>query len=54
MPRYLILLTATVFLAACTDDEHYPVSGEECHEGDPVLEMTPPDCIALPTGTGTM
>lgn len=54
MTRYLILLTATLILAACTEEGKYPISGEECHAGDPVADITPPDCATLPTGTGTL
>ena len=53
MLRILALLLATVAISGCAEEGKYPISGEECHQGDPVQDMTPPDC-ALPTGAGTL
>jgi len=34
----------TLFVLGCTEQDSYPVSGEECGPNDPVKEMTIPDC----------
>jgi hypothetical protein len=53
MLRILVLLSIPLVAAACAEKDKYPLSGDQCHEGDPVQQMTPPDCLNLPTGTGT-
>ncbi len=53
MTRLLILLMSVLAVSACTEEGKYPVSGEECTAGDPVQDVTPVDCAALPTGTGS-
>lgn len=30
--------------AGCTQQGHYPITGEACGPTDPVLDMTVPDC----------
>lgn len=42
--KTLILLAAAFVLLACTPPGHYPVSGEECAEGDPVQDLEAADC----------
>ena len=54
MLRILALLLAFVAVTGCAEEGKYPISGEECHEGDPVQDLTPPDCNLLPTGAGTL
>ena len=46
---YIVILVAFTALAGCTDDKHYPVSGEECGPADPVKEIETLDCV--PAGT---
>lgn len=29
---------------ACTDTQHYPVSGEECSPDDPVMDLSVQQC----------
>ncbi len=41
-------LIALIFLASCAAQDRYPVSGEECEPGDPVLTLDAADC-AVPT-----
>ena len=53
MARLLILFMIIPALAACTETGTYPVSGEECAEGDPVQDISTAECTALPGGTGT-
>ena len=51
-PIFLLLALFTTFgLAACTEPNTYPLSGEACCPADPILEMTGDDCVS-PTGTG--
>lgn len=51
-PIFLLLALFTTFgLAACTEPNTYPLSGEACGPADPILEMTGDDCVS-PTGTG--
>jgi membrane-bound lytic murein transglycosylase len=38
---FLVLSFAT--LAACADEDQYPVTGENCSPGDPVQEMDASD-----------
>ena len=47
MKPYLILasLLAALTLSACTEDETYPVSGEECGPNDPVKDLDAADCL---------
>ncbi|WP_435312821.1 hypothetical protein [Primorskyibacter sedentarius] len=33
-----------VLLAGCAEPDHYPVSGQECSEGDPVQDLSASDC----------
>ncbi len=35
----LPLVVATALLSACADEDHYPVTGEECGPGDAVQEL---------------
>lgn len=37
-------ITCLLGLAACTQPETYPVTGEECGPKDPVLELDAADC----------
>jgi len=43
----LLALMTTGLLGACTDDGHYPITGEECAPGDPVQDLEPVagDCV---------
>ena len=51
-PMFLLLALFTTFgLAACSDPDTYPLSGEACGPADPVREMSGDDCVS-PTGTG--
>ncbi|MEX0320333.1 MULTISPECIES: hypothetical protein [unclassified Ruegeria] len=53
-PTRLSMLALTAFLtllAACTEPETYPVSGEECGPTDPVQELDASDCVVLPPAT---
>ena len=45
----LALLVAALGLAACAEQESYPVSGEECAPSDPVLDLDVPPCPPSPT-----
>ena len=47
----LFALLAAIGLAACTEAETYPLSGEECAPDDPVHQISAADCVS-PTGTG--
>ena len=47
MKPWIIALLAVFSLQACTEEGTYPLSGEECEEGDPVLELDAGDC-AIP------
>jgi hypothetical protein len=40
-------LISLIFLVACTDTKHYPISGEECGPDDPVKSLDPSDCMQL-------
>lgn len=44
MNKFLLALALLGFLSACTPPDTYPVSGEECHEGDPVQGLSAPLC----------
>lgn len=45
MFRTTLTLAAMILgLAACTEDQTYPVTGQECHEDDPVLSLDAVDC----------
>ncbi|RKT30376.1 hypothetical protein BXY70_2365 [Roseovarius halotolerans] len=35
----LTLIAAAFLLTACADEDHYPVTGEECAPGDPVQDL---------------
>ncbi|MHA7826430.1 MAG: hypothetical protein ACX93P_02585 [Roseovarius sp.] len=43
MARFLktlfALFAAATLLSACADEDHYPVTGEECTPGDPVQDL---------------
>ncbi|HKK86223.1 MAG TPA: hypothetical protein VJ942_11960 [Roseovarius sp.] len=39
----LIFVASLLLLTACADEEHYPVSGEECNPDDPVRDMDASD-----------
>jgi hypothetical protein len=45
--RLLFALTALVLAGACTDEDRYPMSGQECTPGDPVqgVDATATNCI---------
>jgi len=45
MTRAFALVLIAAALSACTPPETYPVTGAECHEGDPVQDMETVDCI---------
>ncbi|WP_294622277.1 hypothetical protein [uncultured Roseovarius sp.] len=42
----LIFAVSFLLLTACADEEHYPLSGEECNPDDPVrgLDASDFDC----------
>lgn len=40
----LAILGLAAFGFACTDTQHYPVTGEECGPGDPVQELSVQQC----------
>ncbi len=42
--RYLWIVVG-LGLAACTEPETYPVSGEECGPNDPVQSLDAKDCL---------
>jgi hypothetical protein len=44
-----IPLLALIFIASCADD-YYPLSGEECGPGDPVLTLDAGDCTVPAVG----
>ena len=49
MPKYFLLMVfafMALFLAACADEDHYPISGEDCAPEDPVqtLDANLTDC----------
>ncbi len=44
----IISLFAMLLLASCAAEGRYPVSGEECAPGDPVLDLDAADCT-VPT-----
>ena len=51
-PMFLLLaLFTTLGLAAWSDPDTYPLSGEACGPADPVQELSGDDCVS-PTGTG--
>lgn len=41
----LLLLLLPVTIMGCEETDTYPVSGEECHENDPVKDLDPLDCL---------
>ena len=43
-----IPIIAILFLASCAAEGRYPLSGEECSPGDPVLTLDAADCT-VPT-----
>ncbi len=43
----LAILAVALFGFACTDTEHYPVSGEECAPDDPVQTVTDQQCAPV-------
>lgn len=47
MEKKLLLVLACLLsvLSACTEPEEYPVSGEQCEEGDPVQSLDARDCL---------
>ena len=45
MTKTFLALIAAGLLAACTQTETYPLSGEECQPGDPVQGMDAQDCL---------
>lgn len=51
--RTLLIALTIVGLGACAEEGKYPISGEECHADDPVLELDASDCMVLP-GSGTL
>lgn len=42
--KALALATLFAALAACTETDRYPVTGEECTPGDPVQEIDATFC----------
>lgn len=52
--RYLVLFILPLIAAACAEEGKYPFSGEQCHAEDPVHEISPPDCAALPMGSSSL
>ena len=46
--KSLVILAALIVLAACTETETYPLSGESCSEKDPVHTLDASDCL-MPT-----
>lgn len=49
MKRLALIATfgATVLLAACTEPDIYPVSGEACGPDDPVKQVDALDCLPV-------
>jgi hypothetical protein len=45
--KMVLTLTAALFLAACANEDRYPVSGEECTAEDPVkdIDSSMVDCV---------
>ena len=41
----IAIFGATVLLAACTQTETYPVTGEACGPDDPVKQVDALDCL---------
>ncbi len=41
----VLALLGTVLLAACTEPDTYPVSGEPCAPGDAVKTVDPLTCV---------
>ncbi|MFY0690559.1 MAG: hypothetical protein JXR14_01400 [Paracoccaceae bacterium] len=46
-PMLFLAGMTALFLAACSSEGRYPVSGDECGPTDPVKEMSVPDCPTL-------
>ena len=44
MKNWILAVLAVLLVAACTEDGTYPVTGKECSEDDPVLELDAADC----------
>ena len=43
--KTLLAVLGLAFLGfACTDTQHYPVSGEECGSEDPVMDLSVQQC----------
>lgn len=42
--KTLIVFAFVTVLLGCAPPDHYPVSGAECLEGDPVQELDAADC----------
>lgn len=51
MKPWMMAAMAALMLAACTEDGTYPISGQECHEDDPVLDLDAADCT-IPGSVG--
>ncbi|MXQ06507.1 hypothetical protein GQ651_01470 [Alphaproteobacteria bacterium GH1-50] len=52
MKTGLTLILAVLVLSACTADDTYPLSGEECTAADPVQTLDASDCASLPAASG--
>lgn len=52
MKPLILAASALAFLslAACTEGDTYPISGEECGPNDPVKDLNAADCLPS-TGT---
>jgi hypothetical protein len=50
MKAWIIAVIAAFSLQACTEEGVYPVTGEECSEDDPVLDMDAADCTIPGSG----
>ena len=49
----ILALLAATGLAGCTEDDTYPLTGEDCGPKDAVLELDAGDCTAPGGGGGT-
>ncbi|MDG4649888.1 hypothetical protein P6F26_15690 [Roseibacterium sp. SDUM158017] len=45
VPGLILMISALLALTACETPTRYPVTGEPCSSGDPVLELDARDCV---------
>ncbi|NNE89683.1 MAG: hypothetical protein HKN27_16570 [Silicimonas sp.] len=50
MKAWIIAVLAAFSLQACVEEGTYPLTGEECSEDDPVLDMDAADCTIPGSG----